>query len=157
MKDDSPIHILWLPTIAIAGIAYVYSLIDFVPDAILGIGWLDDLVVIIALVWFFTSWVPKNRHRIYWFRPQQHHGTGRSRHDASNAGRETTADNGFDPFRELDVKQGASAAEIERAYRRMLAKYHPDKVAHLGEEFQHIAHEKVITIKKAYEMLCGKG
>jgi preprotein translocase subunit Sec63 len=39
----------------------------------------------------------------------------------------------------------------------MLSKYHPDKVTHLGEEFQRIAHEKVINIKKAYDALGGKG
>jgi DnaJ like chaperone protein len=57
----------------------------------------------------------------------------------------------------LDLKRGASCDEIERAYKRMLSKYHPDKVAHLGEDFQDVAHEKVIHIKKAYEMLGGKG
>ena len=36
----------------------------------------------------------------------------------------------------------APADEIKRAFRREIAKYHPDKVQHLGREFQDIAAEK---------------
>ena len=46
---------------------------------------------------------------------------------------------------------------MKAAYREIISKYHPDKVAHLGEEYQQMAHEKVIDIQKAYEALCGKG
>jgi len=34
-------------------------------------------------------------------------------------------------------------------------KYHPDKVSHLGEEFQQIAKEKSQEINRAYEMVCS--
>ncbi len=156
MKDDSPIHVLWLPTIAAAGIAYVLWFLDFVPDTLFGIGWLDDLAVVIGLVWFFTSWLPRNAHRIYWFRPKP--GTaGDQQTKASQKNAAGKNEAAFDPFQVLDLSRGASSDEIERAYKRMLSKYHPDKVAHLGEEFQHMAHEKVINIKRAYEMLSGKG
>lgn len=155
MKDDSPIHILWLPTIAALGIAYIASFVDLLPDAIIGFGWLDDLVVFIGLVWFFTSWLPRNRHRIYWFRPgpkagPQSQDEGAAAHDDSESKSE------FDPFSVLNVRRGAAPGEIKHAYRDMLSKYHPDKVTHLGREFQQMAHDKSIEIKKAYEMLCGK-
>jgi DnaJ like chaperone protein len=55
------------------------------------------------------------------------------------------------------VRRGASPEEIKSAYREMLSKYHPDKVSHLGEDFQKIAHEKAVDIQKAYEALGGKG
>ena len=155
MKDESPIHILWLPAIATAGIAYIASFIDLLPD-FTPIGWLDDLVVVIGLVWFFTTWLPKNRHRIYWFRAP----SGAKADSRSKGPQGFATGNGeaaFDPFQVLNVNKGASADEIEKAYKTMLKKYHPDKVAHLGEEFQHTAHEKVINIKKAYEMLGGRG
>lgn len=152
MKDqDSPIHVLWLPTILAAGIAYIISWIDLVPG--LGIGWLDDIAVFIALVWFFTSWLPRNKHRIYWFRPAQAKPQDRAR-TAKPAGNGGTQ---FDPFQVLNIRPGASEEEARRAYRELISKYHPDKVSHLGSEFQQMAHEKVIKIQKAYEMLCGKG
>jgi DnaJ like chaperone protein len=31
--------------------------------------------------------------------------------------------------------------------------YHPDKVAHLGEELQKVAHRKAVEIQQAYEQL----
>ncbi len=155
MKDETPIHILWLPTILALGIAYVVSWVDLLPDAFLGVGWIDDIVVVIAVVWFFTSWLPKNKHRIYWFSPRGKTG-GQDRRESGQA---TSREAGtkLDPFDVLDVRRGASASEIKQAYRQKLSKYHPDKVNHLGHEFQEIAHQKVIEIQKAYEMLCGKG
>ena len=157
IKDDgeSPIHILWLPTIFAAGLAYVASPLDLIPG--LGpIGMLDDIIFIIAMVWFFTSWLPKNSHRIYWFKPKAQQATGQGR-SGPEMGAESAERAEFDPFDTLDLKPGATPDEIKVAYRRMLAKYHPDKVSHLGEEFQKIAHEKALDIQKAYEMLCGKG
>ncbi len=41
-------------------------------------------------------------------------------------------------------------------YREQAARYHPDKVAHLGEEFQAMAKEKFQDIQWAYEQLTGK-
>ena len=155
MKDDSPIHVLWLPTIAVLGIAYIASFIDFLPDAIIGIGWLDDLVVFIGLVWFFTSWLPRNRHRIYWFRPGLKAGA-ESRDQGAAAQNKRDGGSEFDPFSVLNVRRGATPDEIKHAYRDLLMKYHPDKVTHLGREFQQMAHDKSIEIKRAYEMLCGK-
>jgi uncharacterized membrane protein YkvA (DUF1232 family) len=156
MKDETPIHVLWLPTIAAAGIAYIVSIIDFIPDTFFGLGWLDDLAVLIGLIWFFTSWLPKNRNRIYWFRPKQRtKSQPQGDQSFTQAAKETQPE--FDPFKILNLDRGAPVDEVNRAYKRMLSKYHPDKVAHLGEEFQHMAHDKVLDIRRAYEMLCGKG
>jgi hypothetical protein len=53
----------------------------------------------------------------------------------------------------LDVGADASAAEIKSAFRREIAKYHPDKVQHLGEEFQEIASTKAAELTQAYKAL----
>ena len=159
IKDDgeSPIHVLWLPTIFMAGIAYIVSMIDLIPG-IGPISWIDDIIVAVGMVWFFTTWLPKNRHRIYWFRPNvKARPRTEQRASGSAAGSFETASRGrFDPFDVLNLRPGASPAEVKSAYREMLAKYHPDKVTHLGEEFQKIAHEKALDIQKAYEALAGK-
>ena len=53
----------------------------------------------------------------------------------------------------LEVAPDAPADEIKRAFRREIAKYHPDKVQHLGKEFQDIAASKAAELTQAYKTL----
>ena len=53
----------------------------------------------------------------------------------------------------LGVDRSATDDEIKKAYRKLAVKYHPDKVQHLGKEFQELAHERFTAINKAYEIL----
>ena len=53
----------------------------------------------------------------------------------------------------LEIEKSASVDEIKKAYRRMAMKYHPDKVHHLGPEYQKDAQEKFRKINEAYEQL----
>ena len=50
----------------------------------------------------------------------------------------------------LDLASGASKEEVKKSYRHFIAKYHPDKVNHLGLEFQKIAADKTRKINEAY-------
>lgn len=59
----------------------------------------------------------------------------------------------FDPHAVLGVPRGAPRDAIRRAYLELAAKYHPDKVQHLGSEFQAIAEEKLKQFNKAYQQL----
>jgi DnaJ like chaperone protein len=54
-------------------------------------------------------------------------------------------------YKILEIDPSASDDEIRKAYRRMAMKYHPDKVSHLGEEFQKSAKEKFQRLQQAYE------
>lgn len=54
-------------------------------------------------------------------------------------------------YRVLEIEPTATPEEIKKAYRQMAIKYHPDKVAQLGEEFQKGAKEKFQKIQEAYE------
>ena len=58
-----------------------------------------------------------------------------------------------DDYRILGIEKGASEEEVRKAYRRMAMKYHPDKVAHLGPEFQRDAEAKFRRIHEAYERI----
>ena len=51
----------------------------------------------------------------------------------------------------LGLEKGADFVEIKKAYRTLSMQYHPDKVGHLGEEFQKIAEEKMKEINVAYD------
>ncbi len=53
----------------------------------------------------------------------------------------------------LEVDPSATDTEVKRAYRKMAAKYHPDKVAHLGEEFGQLAENKFKAVNNAYEKI----
>ena len=59
----------------------------------------------------------------------------------------------FNPYVVLGVRRNASQDEIKRAHREMMAKYHPDKVSHLGDEFQEMARAKAVAINRARDEL----
>jgi len=56
-------------------------------------------------------------------------------------------------YKILGLKDSASEEEIKKAYRKLAVKYHPDKVQHLGKEFQSGAKEKFQKIQDAYETI----
>ena len=51
----------------------------------------------------------------------------------------------------LGLKKGADFVVIKKAYRKLSKQYHPDKVAHLGDEFKAVAEEKMKEINVAYD------
>jgi len=53
----------------------------------------------------------------------------------------------------LEIDKSASVSEIKKAYRKMVKKYHPDKLRHLGEEHMEAAEEKFRQVQKAYEKI----
>lgn len=75
------------------------------------------------------------------------------RSSRSSTGTNIRRGNGFDPYEVLGVPRGATKEEIRSAYLTLVSKYHPDKVTHLGKEFQDIANERTQAIIRAYQML----
>lgn len=56
-------------------------------------------------------------------------------------------------YKILGIEKNASIAQIKKAYRSMAKKYHPDKVAQLGETHQKMATEKFKKVQEAYEQI----
>lgn len=56
-------------------------------------------------------------------------------------------------YRILEIPSTASEEEVKKAYRRMAMKFHPDKVAQLGDEVQKAASEKFKKVQEAYETI----
>lgn len=54
----------------------------------------------------------------------------------------------------LEITPDATDEEVKKAYRKMAVKYHPDKVATLGEDVQKAAEEKFKAVSQAYEAIC---
>ncbi len=130
----------------IAALAYLLNPFDLLPDMLVGAGWLDDLVVI-GLVCYGLYRMGYRGLRSDG-RPRQER-TGGPDSPPEMPG-EASAD---DPRRILGVGPGADQTEIRQAYRRLAAQYHPDKVAHLGEDLRHLAEKKFKSIQAAYETL----
>lgn len=59
----------------------------------------------------------------------------------------------LDPWEVLQLEPGAPPETIDAAYKAQLLKYHPDRVSHLGDEFQRLAHRKTLAIRQAYTIL----
>ena len=57
-------------------------------------------------------------------------------------------------YRILEIESSATDEEVKKAYRKMAIKYHPDKVATLGEDVQKAAEEKFKAVNQAYEAIC---
>jgi curved DNA-binding protein CbpA len=53
----------------------------------------------------------------------------------------------------LGLDPAADADEIKKAFRREIARYHPDKVIHLGAEFQEMAATRAAALTVAYKTL----
>ncbi|MGH9142477.1 MAG: J domain-containing protein [Vicinamibacterales bacterium] len=53
----------------------------------------------------------------------------------------------------LELAPGAPAEDIKRSFRAQIARYHPDKVQHLGREFQSMAADRAAQLTEAYRIL----
>src|SRR3972149_7209921 len=133
---------------------YVISPVDAIPDLVPWLGWLDDLIVLGILAWVMIA---RQRGQSPWDVFRGRGGGGWTRRSSGPRPEDLTADfSTLDPYTLLDVSPGASPKDIKTAYKRAVARYHPDKVAHLGQEFQDLAHKKLLAIQQAYEVLHSK-
>lgn len=56
-------------------------------------------------------------------------------------------------YKALELEPSATIDDIKKGYRRMAMKYHPDKVANLGDDIKKSATEKFRSVNEAYEQL----
>ena len=127
----------WLIAI---GILYLVFPRDLIPDFLgRGLGLIDDVLLIALLTYYYRTRLRKQT-------------TGET---GENEGRDRpeAPESASDPYGILGVERSASAEEIHAAYKARMHEYHPDKVAHLGEELQEMAHRKSVEIQQAYEQL----
>ena len=56
-------------------------------------------------------------------------------------------------YKILEVEESATDDQVKKAYRKMALKYHPDRVAQLGEDHAKHAKEKFQKVQDAYETI----
>ena len=56
-------------------------------------------------------------------------------------------------YKILEINTDVTDNDVKKAYRKMAAKFHPDKVHHLGDEFQKMAEEKFKSVNDAYQQI----
>jgi DnaJ-domain-containing protein 1 len=133
----------WLIIIALL---YLVFPRDLIPDFIGGgIGFVDDLLLMAGLAYFYRTRLQN----------EAAHTTGESARSSDEHDRAETrhSEATFDPYQVLGIPSSSSSESIRSAYRLRMTEYHPDKVAHLGDELQELAHKKVLEIQKAYRQL----
>ncbi len=135
----------WLILIAVLYLVFPRDLIpDFRGG---GLGLIDDLSLMALLTYFYRRHLKQATART----------TGesgeRAQREGSTRARAEPARGPLDPYEILGVSASASKEEIDSAYKARMKEYHPDKVAHLGEDLQKLAHRKALEIQQAYQQL----
>ncbi len=149
---------MWTIILVILAVLYILNPFDILPDLLIGLGWLDDAVILGLLIRYI--YIRKKKRQAF----QQHYQNRRQNHRRANEKAEYTESRGhsrsgasasthWDPYRILEVEKDATQEEIKHAFRQLAGKYHPDKVEYLGDEFKILAEKRFKDIQKAYEEL----
>ena len=150
-QTDPKTLMKWL---IVAAAVYFVLPFDLIPD-FLGIpGRIDDLVTIALLAWLYRRHV---RQYVATGSGSGGEAAGRSANAGSGQGSPAQSRHAkaFDAYEVLEISRSASGDAIKAAYRARMKEYHPDKVAHLGEDLQKLAHERSQEIQRAYRQLRG--
>lgn len=112
--------------------------------------------VLIGLITYFIFRVLRNlvyRALVAYNNPSQNQSYDQRNNQSSYNSHDTHQTQSLSPYEILEIEPGATPSEIKQAYRTQLARYHPDKVSHLGKDLQKVAAEKTQQISWAFEKL----
>lgn len=125
---------------------YLLLRIDFLPDFIRPFGVIDDLLFGLFILWA----IGRSKHFKDFFRDAFAQAKGPK---DQRIGEDEPQFENRDPFDILGISRDASHAQIKAAYLALMKRYHPDKFAHLGPEFEKTARAYTQAINQAYQQL----
>ena len=128
--------------VILLAILYIISSFDLLPEGLVGpIGYIDDILLIFYLYWYFIHRRAKTKRKTYNY------------YDNPKSNQAHVNPSKSDPYEVLGIHEGASKEEIKSSYRKLASKYHPDRVEHLADEFKTLAEQKFKQIQEAYQEL----
>jgi DnaJ like chaperone protein len=130
----------------ILALVYFVFPLDLIPDIFGPFGRFDDLIIFGLAIWR----VLRDRNERA---KEQHHSKTADQRGSDHQPDAMRAERVRDPHTLFKLSPGASQAEIDARYKELAKDYHPDRVAHLGEDLRKVAHEKMIEIQQAYDAL----
>ena len=145
--------------IYLLSLLYVISPYDIVPDFLIGVGWIDDLIVLGLLWWYHYIYKKKNpglQGNSEFYKKSGDENQAGANWDYKKDREPKNNYSRMDPYKVLGLSRNASLEEIKTAYKSLANKYHPDKVVHLGEEFRALAENKFKEIQAAYQDLTNR-
>ena len=133
---------------------YALSPYDILPDFLVGWGWLDD-IIIVYLLWRYV-YAPVKKTWEYSGDAHQGQRSYQENTSSSDRQRERGYSQQDNPYAVLGIGRDASDEDIQKAYKALANKYHPDKVQHLGEEFRELAEKRFKEIQRSYQILMNQ-
>jgi len=153
MRDPATPY--WAKAVIVGALSYFVLPLDAVPDFIPGVGFADDLAVLASALTTILAHVrAEHRDRARelleweWLRNA---GGAPNRDDQppdSPPSSHVPAAERYAVI--LGVAPDSDPATIRAHYLELVKKYHPDRVQHLGPEFQQMAEQKLKDINEAY-------
>ena len=147
-----PPHILKLIFIVIA-LAYFLWPLDIIPDIVGLLGRLDDLLIIGFLLWRYRKYLHTHYREMFEEFQRIREGEIGSQQQRSSSEPNQEPPRKRTSYEILELTPDATQEQISKQYRKLVKQYHPDRVAHLGAEFQELAHDKMLELQEAYEHL----
>ncbi len=140
----------------ILSLIYFISPVDIISDFIPAAGWLDDGILLALLIYFLKygklpNFFFKQKQTSSTYQDHTHYQKEKTYNQNHSQTQHESRDN--TPWKILGIEPGSDLKEIQTAYRKAAQTYHPDKVSHLGPEFQELAKKKFVEIQDAYQEL----
>ncbi|MEY4667816.1 MAG: hypothetical protein RL518_515 [Pseudomonadota bacterium] len=133
----------------ILALVYFVFPLDLIPDIFGPFGRFDDLIIFGLALWRVLK---DRRERA----ASQHRANGAGQGQGTDTPGHKHTTKPADPYALFKLSPKATQAEVDERYKELVKDYHPDRVAHLGEDLRKVAHEKMIEIQQAYEFLSKK-
>lgn len=143
----------WLLLVLI--LLYILSPVDLVPDFLGLPGRVDDLLAAL-LGYLYLQRVQRGKGgKRATQRGAQRGRSGpwentRGARAASGSDQGNAPSQPRDPYQILEVSPDAPLEEIRSRYRELVLRYHPDRVQHLGREFQELADRRTKELNAAF-------